>query len=208
MFWLLLLLLSLVLLLALRCLYVWRDLQYSRKTGRSRVVLSNSTPKALLLLGSGGHSTELLQQCFHLKYDCVYCIADSDTTTQVKDPLRIPRARHVGQSYLSSILSTLYATVYAVHLILRVRPDVLIANGPGTCVPLYISAMLWRVLGLHYTRLVYLESYCRVQTLSLTGRVLYPFVDIFGVHWKHLQHLYPQSILLSSIIVNTGKKTS
>jgi beta-1,4-N-acetylglucosaminyltransferase len=36
----------------------------------------------------------------------------------------IPRSREVGQSYLTSIFSTLYAMLFSFVLIFRVRPDV------------------------------------------------------------------------------------
>lgn len=59
--------------------------------------------------------------------------------------LRVPRSREVGQSYLTSIVSTLYATLYALALVWRQMPSLVLCNGPGTCVPVCLAAYAVRV---------------------------------------------------------------
>jgi len=44
-----------------------------------------------------------------------------------------------------------------------------------------------RFLGINTScKIVFVESFCRSQSLSLSGRLLYPFVDRFVVHWDEL----------------------
>jgi len=62
----------------------------------------------------------------------------------------------------------------------------LLCNGPGTCVPLCFAAFLARVLLFRPCSVVFIESFCRVQSLSLSGLLLYPFVDEFVVQWPQL----------------------
>lgn len=68
--------------------------------------------------------------------------------------LRIPRARRVLQSYLTSPFSTLYSLAYCLwHISFvplvrsqrRVFADAILLNGPGSCVPIAFSAFLPRV---------------------------------------------------------------
>ena len=63
----------------------------------------------------------------------------------------------------------------------------MLCNGPGTCVPV---ALLGLLLG---ARLVFCESWCRVESLSLTGRILYPLAHRFVVHWPQLARRYPRA---------------
>jgi len=114
----------------------------------------------------------------------------------------IPRSREVGQSYASSIATTLYAFGFAMVLVARLRPKLLLCNGPGTCIPLCAAVLLFRVLGvLPNCPIVFCESYCRVQTLSLTGKLLYNnLADLFVVHWKELKVKYPNTILTSTFV--------
>jgi len=87
----------------------------------------------------------------------------------------------------------------------RAKPDLLICNGPGTCLPVVICVFMGRVLGCFGEgKVVFCESFCRVKTISLTGRLIYPIVDRFVVHWEELQKEYPMSDLIESFIREGG----
>lgn len=58
--------------------------------------------------------------------------------------VNIPRSREVGQSFKSSILTTLIATFYALKAVFVFRPDVVLVNGPGTCIPVCVAALITR----------------------------------------------------------------
>ncbi|KZT72074.1 glycosyltransferase family 1 protein, partial [Daedalea quercina L-15889] len=107
--------------------------------------------------------------------------------------LTIPRARRVHQPlYTTPVTATrcLVACIYHVNLIPMVMhtsfADVLLLNGPGTCFVLCLAVYLNRILGLPSPRLVYVESFARVRSLSLSGKLLRPFVDRFIVQWPGL----------------------
>jgi beta-1,4-N-acetylglucosaminyltransferase len=102
--------------------------------------------------------------------------------------LTIPRAREVGQSYFTSFFSTLISFFSALGL-LSLKPDLLLVNGPGVCFPVVLSFFIGNVLGLTNCSIVFIESFCRVTTLSLTGKLIYPFCDIFYVGWPELLKL-------------------
>merc|ERR1719201_2370423 len=100
---------------------------------------------------------------------------------------RIPRSREVGQSYLSSIFTTLRATAACWPLLRKHRPEMLIVNGPGSCIPLCLVAVLASILGLQRTYIVYIESICRVSSLSLSARILrMGMADTILVQWPEL----------------------
>jgi hypothetical protein len=97
----------------------------SIKKQRDSPERSTRTPlpiKTLVVLGSGGHTTEMLQMIQQLNpkvYDpLIYVIASTDDTSERRvqalggrlpsKTYYIPRSREVGQSYLTSIASTLH----------------------------------------------------------------------------------------------------
>lgn len=204
--------------------------------------------KTMVILGSGGHTTEmirLLQELDPCKYTpIVYVVTDSDTTSiprlqkyikeydegdtnesngseprqhksrwegrypvencndkkelesfassSVASVHRLPRAREVHQSYLSSIFTTIYSFLQTLVLLYKIRPELLLTNGPGTCVPVIYSIFLFRLFSLNRScKIIFIESLCRVQTLSLSGKLVYPIVDQFVVHWPYLKDKYP-----------------
>ncbi|ORX91551.1 UDP-N-acetylglucosamine transferase subunit ALG14, partial [Basidiobolus meristosporus CBS 931.73] len=161
----------------------------------------------------GGHTTEMLQFVKGLelrKYTPrIYVCADSDALSEVKAKefestvkslegeeyriYKIPRARQVGQSWLTTPVSVLKALVYSFSFVYSERPELVVCNGPGSCVPVCVLLYILKVLGIHHATIVYVESFARVNTLSLTGRILYPWVDRFLVQWPELQTSYPRA---------------
>ncbi|XP_016973522.1 UDP-N-acetylglucosamine transferase subunit ALG14 homolog [Drosophila rhopaloa] len=168
-----------------------------------------------VILGSGGHTAEmcrltqaLLQQADvkqAKKYQPMRLIlASSDSTSEHQfrqalpqasrsaESVKVPRSRSVGQSWLSTIFTSLWALIWSCYLVWRDRPQLILCNGPGTCVPFCYAAYLWRLLGRlpSHSRIVFVESFCRVETLSLSGRLLLPLTDLFVVHWPALATRY------------------
>lgn len=75
-----------------------------------------------------------------------------------------------------------------------------LCNGPGTCVPICISALLLGILGIKKVIIVYVESICRVEHLSLSGKILFHLSDYFIVQWPALKEKYPKSVYLGRIV--------
>ncbi|KAM6216645.1 UDP-N-acetylglucosamine transferase subunit ALG14 [Rhynchocyon petersi] len=174
----------------------------------------------LVVAGSGGHTTEILRLLGSLSNAYSprhYVFADTDemsahkirsfeldraekypSTMYTTD--RIPRSREVRQSWLSTVFTTLYSMLYSLPMVFRLKPDLVLCNGPGTCVPICISALLLGIFGVKKVTIVYVESVCRVETLSLSGKILYYFSDYFIVQWPALKEKYPKSVYLGRIV--------
>ncbi|KAJ1173373.1 hypothetical protein NDU88_005209 [Pleurodeles waltl] len=203
--------LALLLVASARLYFVLRD---RKQPGKARPV------SLLVVAGSGGHTTEVLRllSCLSQSYRPVhYVIAESDKMSEDKicrfekgrekefskstySIHRIPRSREVLQSWSSSVLTTLHAMFYSLLLTFNLRPDVVLCNGPGTCVPVCMSALLLGMLGLKKVVIVYVESICRVETLSLSGKILYHFSDYFIVQWSSLKARYPKAVYLGRVV--------
>jgi UDP-N-acetylglucosamine:LPS N-acetylglucosamine transferase len=62
-------------------------------------------------------------------------------------------------------------------LLRRDRPDAILSTGAGLAVPFFAVGKL---LGI---RLVYVESVTRIETVSLSGKLVYRLADRFFVQW-------------------------
>lgn len=102
----------------------------------------------------------------------------------------VPRAREVKQGWASTVLTTIYASVSSYVILLRTAPDLVLCNGPGTCVPFCLAAWLNNKLGISDTKTVFVESVCRVRTLSLSAKILLKFVDEMLVQWPEMEELH------------------
>ncbi|KAI0733193.1 glycosyltransferase family 1 protein [Fomitopsis betulina] len=98
--------------------------------------------------------------------------------------LTIPRARRVHQPLYTtpvtaaqSLLTCLYHVTMVPIATRTPFADVLVLNGPGTCFVLCLAVAINRIIGLPSPRLIYVESFARVRSLSLSGKLMRPLVD-------------------------------
>src|SRR5262249_223359 len=123
-------------------------------------IVTPQVKKTAIVMGSGGHTSEMLKLLSGLSAQDLsaeflpreYIVARTDTMSHAKvnqfeqhqqhqqggdSSYKVHstyRSRHVGQSYLTSVFTTLLACLLAIPLAWRVRPRLLLVNGPGTCV--------------------------------------------------------------------------
>ncbi|XP_042011210.1 UDP-N-acetylglucosamine transferase subunit ALG14-like isoform X2 [Salvia splendens] len=153
----------------------------------------------LIILGSGGHTAEMLNllgvmQMERFKPRCYIAAATDNMSLQkarvmedtlknkaeadticASEFLQIYRSREVGQSYITSVGTTLSALAHALWLMIKIRPQV--------------------VLGIRWSSIFYVESIARVRRLSLSGLLLYKLrmADQLFVQWPQLKSKYPRA---------------
>jgi UDP-N-acetylglucosamine:LPS N-acetylglucosamine transferase len=75
----------------------------------------------------------------------------------------------------------------------RFDPDVILSTGAALAVPFFV---IGRLRG---RRLVYVESFTRIERPGLSGRLVYPLADSFFVQWRqsgrHRRAIYAGSIV-------------
>uniref|UniRef100_H2Z789 UDP-N-acetylglucosamine transferase subunit ALG14 n=1 Tax=Ciona savignyi TaxID=51511 RepID=H2Z789_CIOSA len=202
-YWLWVLLLIIFVLVFMRL-----KLKSNTKQGKKRI---------LAIAGSGGHTTELIRLLSSLPSATLerhYAVADTDRMsikkiTEFESKLSskskyftyvIPRSREVAQSWLSTVFTTLFSFVYCIPVILKSKPDILLCNGPGTCIPICIAALIFKFLGFCRGEIIFVESICRVTSMSMSGKIIYPFSTKFFIQWPHLLTSYPKAIYLGGRI--------
>ena len=157
--------------------------------------------KLLVVLGEGGHSTELFNLVDLLgdRYEYHYVVANQDVLSA--DQLRIggpiyrllrPRGKHTALALAA--LRTLVTAAQAVAVVLRVRPKAILSTGPAIAVPISIVGKL---LG---ARVIFVETGARVKALSMTGKIMYRWADLFFVQWPQLKEKLPRAVYAGRLI--------
>jgi len=154
--------------------------------------------RLLVLLGKGGHTTEMLHLVDLLgeDYDYHYLLMAEDEQSEAKirrwGPIhRVPGPRFIpGKKFhpLWDPLRTLRCLLAAIPLLLRVRPDAILSTGPWMAVPVGLVA---RLLGIG---IIFVETGSRVTRLSGTGRAMYHLADLFFVQWEELLPEAPRAV--------------
>ena len=146
--------------------------------------------KIALACNQGGHLTEMtfLSEAFE----------DHDTFYLTYDTFR---AREIDErKYLLKKIDTnpfrmLIGFFVMAKILLKERPDVIVSTGSEIAIPAFFVGKL---LG---SQTIFVESWCRVQTRSTTGRIVYPIADLFLVQWPDLVEQYGEKARYEGSIV-------
>lgn len=79
-------------------------------------------------------------------------------------------------------------------ILLAEKPDLVISTGSGVAVPLIYLA---KILGI---KTIHIDSMTRIKNISLTGRLVYFFVDEFLVQWPELALKYKRAKYKGQVI--------
>ncbi|KAH7125315.1 oligosaccharide biosynthesis protein Alg14-like protein [Dendryphion nanum] len=124
----------------------------------------------------------------------------------------IPRARKIHQPLLTTPFTSLVTLLSSIKPLLSSPsllpnqppqnpyeavaqdvPDLIMTNGPATGVIIVLASLLLRFFNIRGAnsrgkcRTIYVESFARVKTLSLSGKLLIRVVDRFLVQWEELE---------------------
>lgn len=141
--------------------------------------------KVALVCSSGGHLFEMycLRRFWETKDRFWISFPTDDAKTLLKNEIVFWAYFPTNRSLVNFVKNLLFAF----RLLRRKRPDVIISTGAGVAVPFIVIGRLLKV------RTIYLESIARNRELSLSGRLIYPFVDKLLVQWPELGSKYKKA---------------
>lgn len=140
--------------------------------------------KFCLACSGGGHLTELLQlegfyknkKHFFLtfKRPNSVSLASTENVRFVTDPKRNP-------------LRLIATFAQSALVFLQEFPDAIITTGAGVALPICIIA---KIFG---KKVVYIESFCRIDKPSWSGRLFHPIADLFLVQWPKQKKFFKKA---------------
>lgn len=150
--------------------------------------------KKVCLIASGGGHLEQIQQLGIIieKYECFFVVTKSKATALMKEKkyLVSDLDRH---SKISKIVSIFIMFLQQIQIFLKERPDVVITTGAAVAIPMCILCKMSK------KKVIYIESYARINSVNKSGKIIYKIADLFIVQWEELLKYYPKAIYGGSI---------
>ena len=148
--------------------------------------------RALLVCSSGGH----LIQLHNLKpwweqHDRLWVTFEKLDSTSLLAGEQVAWAHHPTTRNLANLVRN---TRLAWKLLRSYQPDVVVSSGAGVAFPFFLLA---KTLG---RRTVYVEVYDRIDSPTMTGRLCYPFSDLFLLQWEEQRRHYPKGNVIGSLL--------
>ena len=150
--------------------------------------MKDNSKRICFISSSGGHFEEL---------KCLRNIADKYVSVLITEKEEYDITSFCDKMYLipkmnrreiSSYFTLVHSVFLAKKIFKKYKITHLVTTG-AMCS--YVFCLVAKMMGI---KVVYIESFARTTTPSLTGRLVYPISDLFIIQWKALKKYYPKSI--------------
>ncbi len=149
--------------------------------------------RLLLVCSSGGHLAQLhCLDAWWRRHDRAWVTFDKPDARSLLSDERVHWGHHPTNRNLPNLLRN---TLLAWKVLRAERPDVIVSNGAGLAVPfLWLGKLLFGAVT------VYIEVYDRIDTPTLTARLVRPVLDRMVLQWEEQRASYPEGIVLGSVL--------
>lgn len=148
--------------------------------------------KMCFAASSGGHLEQLMMlEPLMKEYDGF--IVTEKTKYEAKMPARCYYMVQVNRRQKTCLLRMAINSIRAVGILLWERPDAILCTGVLAMIPLCLIGKLFG------KKLIYIESFAKVTSPTLSGKLLYKYADRFYVQWEQMLKIYPDAIYLGGI---------
>lgn len=149
--------------------------------------------KACFIASSGGHWEELM--CLkEIAEECdAFYVTEKGGQADDSNLENIYTLPQINRHEKNFMIKFIKIFARAMKILRKEKPDFVITTGALIAFPFCLYAKLMRC------KVIYIESFARVNNRSLTGRLVYPFADLFLVQWESLLELYPKAKYVGGI---------
>lgn len=148
--------------------------------------------KICFAASSGGHYEQLMMLSPIMdKYECF--ILTEKTDYAVKNEKKIYYFPQTNRQEITCIPKIIWIIVSSFCIFVKEKPDAIICTGVLSMIPMCLICKLFR------KKLIYIESFAKVTSPTMSGKLLYKFADQFYVQWESMKEVYPKAIYLGGI---------
>jgi UDP-N-acetylglucosamine:LPS N-acetylglucosamine transferase len=147
--------------------------------------------KVCLVGSSGGHLSHLkLLQSYWEDKDRFWVTFDKEDARSILETEKVYSCHYPTNRNIKNLFKN---TILAFKVLRQEKPDLIISSGAAIAVPFFYIGKLYGA------KTVYIEVFDRINSPTLTGKLVYPVTDKFFVQWEEMKKVYPKAINLGGI---------
>lgn len=150
--------------------------------------------KVCLVCSSGGHLAQMKQIFPIINKKNSFLVTESNKTTQeIKSYIKTYYLCQQERKNIFFLFNFIKNISKSLFILIRERPNVIISTGAGASIPLLILGKVLRA------KIIYIESFAKISSPTITGRIVYPIANQFYVQWPNMKKFYPKALYRGKI---------
>ena len=144
--------------------------------------------KICFTASSGGHFEQLMMlKPLMDKYDS-FIVTEQTGYSVIKEDRKIYYLNQVNRNEKTFIFKMISNMFKSFKIFLKENPDVVISTGALATIPMCLLSKVFR------KKVIFIESFAKITSPTLTGKLIYKFADQFYVQWEEMKEHYPDAI--------------
>lgn len=149
--------------------------------------------KICFAASSGGHLEEICHLAEIEKSDDSFLVTEMNEYYENSFCNRVIHVRQINRHEFFFLLKFFMLFLKSLRILKKEKPDCVISTGALATVPICLLAKLMKI------KVIYIESFARVTSPSLTGKLMYHVADLFLIQWEDMLEYYPKAVYAGSI---------
>ncbi|MGG3421162.1 PssD/Cps14F family polysaccharide biosynthesis glycosyltransferase [Heyndrickxia faecalis] len=149
--------------------------------------------KIALISSTGGHWTQLLTILKEVQNteNEIQVITEKNKSNMLKNNLIFLHQQDRKNKYFLVIF--ILNIIKSLYYVIKFRPNYVISTGAGVVIPYLVFSKIFGA------KIIFIESYAKINSPTMTGRIVYKFADKFFVQWPDMQQFYPKAYFKGSL---------
>lgn len=149
--------------------------------------------KICFAASSGGHFEQItMLQPLIEKYESFIVTEKTHYKANVKNH-KMYYVHQVNRKEKMFLFWMIINAIKSFMIFIKEKPSIVITTGVLAMIPMCLLAKIFR------KKLIYIESFAKVNSPTETGKLMYKFADQFYVQWETMLEFYPNAIFLGGI---------
>lgn len=144
--------------------------------------------KVCLASSSGGHFMQLKQLLDTTKKYNTFIVTEKNVISlQLKSKYKIKYLIQQERKNIDFLLKFCINILKSIWIVITQKPDVIVSTGAGATYPI---CSLVKLTG---GKVIFIESFAKIKSPTVTGKKVYKFADEFYVQWPEMLKYYPNA---------------
>ncbi|MDU7968364.1 MAG: PssD/Cps14F family polysaccharide biosynthesis glycosyltransferase [Paeniclostridium sordellii] len=149
--------------------------------------------KICFVASSGGHFEQIMMlKPLMKKYDS-FIVTEKTNYSVSNEDIPLYYLKQVNRNEIKFIYYIVINSIKTLKIFLKEKPDVVISTGALATIPMCLLAKIFK------KNLIFIESFAKITSPTLTGKLIYKFADQFYVQWEEMKEIYPKAVYKGGI---------
>lgn len=150
--------------------------------------------KVVMLVSSTGGHFEQIRQLFYLRnLHYLVLLTEKNKLSKIENNIKIHYLYQQERKNIDFVFKFIVNIFNSFFYISIERPKVIISTGAGCTI---FPCLFTKLFG---GKVIYIESFAKVDSKTKSGKIVYKFADKFYVQWEDMLRLYPNAIFKGGI---------